>query len=143
METQKIALMVAFVLGLAAAGSLLAAFYLPSDLMSLSTRRPTIKIPDPEELRAYLTIRTIVSTINAGLSICLLAVYAGIYMRTRAEFTIGLIMLAATLLLYAVASNPLLHVFFTLRPYGLSLFSGLTELFTTVAVVVLLYLSLK
>ena len=99
--------------------------------------------PNPDELQVYLTMRTIISTVNAGLTIYLLATYLEIYLRTHAEFTIGLIVFAITLLLYALTSNPLLVVLVTARPFAFGLFAGVPELFTTIALIVLLYLSLE
>lgn len=143
MKTLRIALIAAVVLGLAIVGYFAAAY------LTLATPlRPIgppfgIRVPNPDELAEYIMIRTIVSTVNIGLSICLLIVYAGIYLRTRAQFTFGLVILAATLLLYAVTSNPLLLMLLWFRPHGFFSIMGLPELFTTVAVIVLLYLSLK
>ena len=104
---------------------------------------PMIEPPNPDELRTYFTIRAIVSTVNAGLTIYLLMVYVGIYLKTRAKFTVGLIIFTITLLLYALTSNPLLVVLVTARPFAFGIFAGVSELFTTIALIVLLYLSLE
>jgi hypothetical protein len=80
--------------------------------------------------------------INTGLSAILLVVYAQIYVSTHAQFTIGLVILSAVLLLYAISSNPLLQAL-SFRVYGFGLVEASPELFTTVAAVVLLYLSVK
>ena len=148
MKVQRVVLIAAVVLCLAVVG------YFAGTYLALSiTPQPigppppgprfNIRVPNPDELATYIMIRTIVSTINTGLSICLLVVYAGIYLRTRAEFTIGLVTLAAVLLLYAVTSNPLLLGLIGFGSHGLFFVMGLPEFFTTVAVTVLLYLSLK
>jgi len=142
MKVSRIGFLIAVILGLILIGYLGAA-NLPHAGRPPPPSQPLIKTPSPDELRTFFMVRTIISTINAGLAICLLAIYIGIYLRTQARFTVGLVIFTITLLLYAVASNPLLHVLIVSRPYALDLFAGLPELFTTVALVVLLYLSLK
>jgi hypothetical protein len=78
---------------------------------------------------------------HAGLVIYLLMIHVVIYLKTRAKFTMGLIIFTITLLLYAITSNPLLHIMF--GPYTPGLFEALPELFTTIAVIVMLHLSMK
>jgi hypothetical protein len=140
MKKLRFGLMVAFILGLILIGYL-GAVNLPAPGRPPHDGQEMIRIPSPDELRTYFMVRTIVSTVNAGLVLYLLIVYVGIYLRIRAKFTAGLIIFAITLFLYAITSNPLVHFLFP--PYTLNLFDALPELFTTVAVVVLLYLSLK
>jgi len=103
--------------------------------------RPPYKIPGDIEF-FYIT-KTVVSTINIALLIFLLLIYADIYIKTRSEFTIGLIIFSATLLLYALTSNPIIIWAFGFRPFGLGPFALLPDLFTLAALVVLLYLSIK
>lgn len=67
----------------------------------------------------------------------------GIHRKTQSEFTIGLIIFSMVLLLYALASNPLLHRAFGFRAFGLGPFAMLPDLFTCVALSVLLYLTVK
>jgi hypothetical protein len=140
MKISRIGLLTATVLGLIVVG------YLGGQLFFRGPPppgKPMIEPPNPDELQVYLTMKTIISTVNAGLTIYLLATYLEIYLRTHAEFTIGLIVFAMTLFFYAITSNPLLSVVFMFGSYGFGLFTALPELFTTAAVVVLLYLSLK
>jgi len=85
----------------------------------------------------------VVSTINVTLLIFLLVTYINIYRKTRSEFTIGLIIFSAVLLMNALASNPLVIWVFGFRAFGLGPFALLPDLFTFVALVVLLYLSIK
>jgi hypothetical protein len=139
MKKLRIGFLTAVVLGLILVGYFVA--NLPPIERPPHYGQGMIRIPSPDELRTYFTMRTIISTVNAGLAIYLLIIYVGIYLKTRAKFTMGLIIFTITLLLYAITSNPLLHVMF--RPYTLGLFEALPELFTTIAVVVMLYLSLK
>jgi hypothetical protein len=101
----------------------------------------------PENIRGdielFYTIKTVVSTINVTLSIFLLLIYVGIYRKTRSEFTIGLIIFSAIFLLNALASNPFVMWIFGFRAFGLGPFAMLPDLFTFVALAVLLYLSVK
>jgi len=141
MKPRIVALTAVIIVGLALLGYLVATVCLPSELIPF---RQAIRGPDPAELYLYLTMRVIVGTMNAGLLIILLAVYVGVYMRTHAEFTIGLIIFTTILLLYAITSGPLTVILSgPFRVYGLGPFAAFPELFTTIAVAVLLYLSLK
>mgnify|MGYP001039831335 CR=1 FL=1 len=141
MKPRTVALTAAIIVGLALLGYLVATVCLPSEVIPF---RQAIRGPDPAELYLYLTMRVIVGTVNAGLLIILLAVYVGVYMRTHAEFTIGLIIFTTILILYAIMSGPLTVILSgPFRIYGLGPFAAFPELFTTIAVAVLLYLSLK
>lgn len=96
-----------------------------------------------EDIELYYAIKTVISTINATLLIFLLITYIGIYRKTQSEFTIGLIIFSMVLLLYALASNPLVHWAFGFRAFGLGPFAMLPDLFTCAALAVLLYLTVK
>lgn len=142
MRKLRMALIVGAVLCLAIAGYAASTYYLED--AAIRPTRPPIRIrpPSSEELHAYFTVRTVVSMINAGLSFILLIVYAGIYVKTRAQFTVGLMILSAVLLVYAITSNPLLQAL-SFQVYGFGLVGALPELLTTIAAVVLLYLSVE
>ena len=47
------------------------------------------------------------------------------------------------LLLYALAANPLVHLAFGFRAFGLGPFAMLPDFFTCVALIVLLYLTVR
>jgi hypothetical protein len=106
-------------------------------------RRP----PPPENIRGdielFYTLQTVVSVVNVTLSIILLLLYVSIYRKTRSEFTIGLIIFSAVLLLHAFVSIPLLHRVFGFYEFGLGPFAVLPDLFTCLALAVLLYLTFK
>jgi hypothetical protein len=104
-------------------------------------RRPPNDILGDIEL--FYTAQTVVSTINVTLAIILLAMYVGIYRKTRSEFTIGLIIFSMVFLLNALTSNPLVIRAFGFWPLGLGPFALLPGLFTLGALTVLLYLSAK
>lgn len=97
----------------------------------------------PWDIEFFYISKTVVSTVNITVLVFLLLVYADIYRKTRSEFTVGLITFSATLLLYALASNPIIIRAFGFRPFGLGPFALLPDLFTLAALIVLLYLSIK
>jgi hypothetical protein len=97
----------------------------------------------PADIEFFYTADTVVSSVNVTLSVFLLITYIGIYRKTRSEFTIGLIIFSLVFLLNALASNPFVIWAFGYRPLGLGPFALLPDLFTFVALVILLYLSLK
>jgi hypothetical protein len=97
----------------------------------------------PGDIEFFYTAQTVVSTINVTLLVFLLLTYVNIYRKTRSEFTIGLVIFSMVFLLNALASNPLVMWAFGFRAFGLGPFALLPDLFTLVALSVLLYLSVK
>jgi hypothetical protein len=95
------------------------------------------------DIELFYTLETVVSVINVTLSIILLLMYVNIYRKTQSQFTIGLIIFSAVLLLHAFVSIPLLHQAFGFYEFGLGPFALLPDLFTCLALVVLLYLTFK
>jgi hypothetical protein len=95
------------------------------------------------DIELFYKIKTILSSINATLLVFLLATYVDMYKKIQSEFTFGLIIFSLTLLLYALSSNPLLQWLFGYRAFGLGPFAMLPDLFTTLALAVLLYLTMK
>jgi hypothetical protein len=125
--------------------AILAALWASSTFWFPFPFEPRLRPPGsiPGDIEFFYTAKTVVSTINITLLIFLLAIYAGIYAKTRSEFTIGLMIFSAVLLLNALASNPVVIWFFGFRAFGLGPFALLPDLFTLVALIVLLYLSVK
>ncbi len=103
--------------------------------------RPPLDIVGDIEL--FYTLKTVFSTVNVTLLIFLLLTYFSIYRKTRSEFTIGLVIFSAVFLLNVVASNPLVIRTFGFLPFGLGPFAMLPDIFTCMALAVLLYLSIK
>jgi hypothetical protein len=95
------------------------------------------------DIELFYKVKTILSTINATLLVFLLATYVDMYRKLKSEFTIGLILFSLILFLYALSSNPLLQWLFGYRAFGLGPFAMLPDLFTTLALAVLLYLTMK
>jgi len=111
---------------------------LPTDFMSPRPSRPT-----PGDIELFYTLNAVISSINVMLLIFLLIGYIDIYRKTKSEFTIGLLIFSMTLLLYALSSNPLIHWLFGFHAFGLGPFTMLPDLFTCIALSVLLYLTFK
>ena len=97
----------------------------------------------PGDLEIFYTAKTVISSVNAVLLLSLLAIYIDLYGKVRSEFTLGLIIYNLALLLYALTSNPLLHMGLGFIGSGLGPFAMLPDLFTLIASGVLLYLSQK
>jgi hypothetical protein len=95
------------------------------------------------DIELFYKIKAILSSINATLLVFLLATYVDMYKKIQSEFTIGLIVFSLILLLYALSSNPLLQWLFGYRAFGLGPFAMLPDMFTTLALAVLLYLTMK
>jgi hypothetical protein len=97
----------------------------------------------PGDIEFFYAGYTILSTINIALLIVLTLIYVDIYVKTRSQFTIGLVIFASVFLMKDVASNPLVISLFRFRAYGLGPFEFLPGLFEFFALSVLLYLSVK
>ncbi len=99
--------------------------------------------PPPGDIELFYTARAVVSTINVTLVTILLLTYIDIFWKTKSEFTVGLIIFSSVLLLYTLASNPIMQWTFGYSAFGLGPFAMLPDLFACIALSVLLYLSLK
>jgi HJR/Mrr/RecB family endonuclease len=107
-------------------------------------QRPRFRdITVPWDIELFYVVKMLLSTANLLLLICLAIIYVDIYRRTGSEFTVGLIIFAIVLLFYALTENPLFHQLFGFRAIGLGPFAMLPDAFTFVALVVLLYLTVK
>jgi len=95
------------------------------------------------DIEFFYTAKTVVSTINVTLLVFLLLTYIDLYRKTRSEFTIGLTIFSLVFLLNVLASNPLVVGVFGFQPFGLGPFALLPDLFTSGALAILLYLSVK
>ena len=105
---------------------------------------PEPRPPDGNDLLALLTtVKTIVSMVNIVLILTLLGLYYRIYLEMKSRFTLGLVLLILVLLLYAITSNPLIHILFGYYPLGLGPFTVMPDIFAAIALFVLLYLTLE
>ncbi|PVX23042.1 MAG: hypothetical protein CW691_11765 [Candidatus Bathyarchaeum sp.] len=111
---------------------------LPSGIVTAGTRSFYFG-----DIELFYKVQTILSSINATLLVFLIATYVDMYRKIKSEFTIGLILFSLTLLLYALTSNPLLQWLFGYQAFGLGPFAMLPDMFTSLALAVLLYLTMK
>lgn len=88
-------------------------------------------------------LKTAISFINIGLIIPLFVIYAGIYRKMKSSFTLGLMAVIFALGMYAVTSNPLVVGTFGGRIGDIGLFQIIPDLCTTVALLILVRISLE
>jgi tellurite resistance protein TehA-like permease len=88
-------------------------------------------------------LKTAISFINIGLIIPLFVIYAGIYWRMRSSFTLGLMAVIFALGMYAVTSNPLIIGLLGGRTGDIGLFQIIPDLCATVALIILIRISLE
>ncbi|MHA1637830.1 MAG: hypothetical protein ACTSUB_07425 [Candidatus Thorarchaeota archaeon] len=122
----------------AVVGLYLGGIYLP---------RPDAPLPippiNPEDARLFTLIKTMISFVNTALIAFLLAMYISIYRKMKTEFTLGLILVMFAFLLYALTSNPLLHMLFGFYTGTLGPFTMIPDIFTSFALVVLIFITLE
>jgi hypothetical protein len=94
-------------------------------------------------VRGALMLHVILSTIEIVLLISLVAVYIKVYTETRANFSLGLIIVLSALLVHSFLSYPLIVNSIEPILFGSGLFFPYTDLLTIVAYSVFLYLSLE
>jgi len=97
----------------------------------------------PGDLEFFYAASTIISTVNIALLAILIVLYFDIYLKTRSQFTIGLIIFALVFLVKDLTSSPLLTSSLGFRAYGLGPFELLPGLFECFALSILLYLSIR
>jgi len=97
----------------------------------------------PGDIEFFYIAKTMVSTVNIALLSFLILIYADIYVKTRSNFTIGLLMFSIVFLMKDFASNPMVIRAFGFGLSGLGPFAFLPDVLELVALSVLLYLSAK
>jgi hypothetical protein len=115
-------------------------------MMASQTNRDDI--PDKDEIERkditlYRTLAAVVATVNLVIAAVLILLYVEVYRDVKSDFTVGLIMVMFSFLLYALFSNPLIHSIFGFRAFGLGPFALIPNVFAMIAMSTLLYLSLK
>jgi hypothetical protein len=111
--------------------------------------RPHIKDLSPEELQefensiqSYIRGKTVVSVINSLLMAYIMWFYYVMYKENGSKFALGLIALSAALLIYSLTSNPWLLSSLSQKGYLYrGLFNIIPDIFTTVAAVIMIYLT--
>lgn len=95
-------------------------------------------------LAFLLNVEVFVSTFNAVVLLAFVGTYAAVYRDMPNRFTLSLIFFSVALLLYALTSNPVVHVLlgFCGSPL-LGPFTFISDVIASIAIVVLLYQSHK
>ena len=88
-------------------------------------------------------LKTAISFINIALIVPLFIIYAGIWRKMRSSFTLGLMAVIFALGMYAVTSNPLIIGLLGGRVGDIGLFQIIPDLCATVALVILIRISLE
>jgi tellurite resistance protein TehA-like permease len=99
--------------------------------------------PPPPGQEESKQLKTAISFINIGLLIPLFIIYAGIYRKMKSSFTLGLMAVVFALGIYAVTSNPLLVSLLGGRAEYIGLFQIVPDLCTTIALIILIRISLE
>ena len=97
----------------------------------------------PGDFEFFYAANSILSAVNIALLVALTIIYLDIYVKTRSQFTIGLVIFALVFLVKDLTSSPLIISMFRFRAYGLGPFELLPGLLEFFALSVLLYLSAR
>ncbi len=142
-------IVVAAVLSIAALAAFWATYTINQPMTGVRVSPPfpfrTIQIRpiNPADIELFYVARTVFSTINIALLIALITTYASIYVKTRSQFTIGLLIFATFFLIKDITWSPFVIGVFGFGLFGLGPFAFLPDLFELAALSVLLYLTLK
>jgi len=88
-----------------------------------------------------LDIKMVTATLTTVLLIGIIIVHIRVYRETGTRFSLGLVIFSFALILYTLASNPILHKLIGLRKIGLGPLLMLPDLCMAIAAAILLYLS--
>lgn len=97
----------------------------------------------PRIFATRYTIVTITIIVNISFLIGLLYVYADTYRKTKSSFMVGLLLFIFVLLIQSILSQLGVYTLFVYTGFGFGLFTILPHFFETIALIILLYLSLK
>jgi len=89
------------------------------------------------------TLGTIFICTNIFLLLGLLGIYVDSFRKLKSSFIFGLILFIGVLLVQSIISLPILHFTVGYSSYNPSLFGILPNIFETLALVILLYLSME
>ena len=103
-RNQKIAIMLVILLGLSALLAVIISSYQTSQPMGFPFAPREFRI-NPGDIELYYMVQTVLSTVNIVLTAVLIFNYAGIYAKTKSEFTLGLLLFAKDLQSGAIGKN--------------------------------------
>jgi hypothetical protein len=99
--------------------------------------------PPPGDNAWFYSAKVVLSLVNITLLIAILYIYGGIYREIKSKITIGQILVMLALLIYAISSNPMVQLSFGFRAEGLGPFAMIPDMFTAIALMILLQISLE
>jgi len=105
--------------------------------------QPGQQLQQPAGQAENKQLKTAISFINIGLIIPLFVIYAGIYRKMRSSFTLGLMAVIFALGMYAVTSNPLIIGLLGGRTGDIGLFQIIPDICATIALIILIRISLE
>jgi len=91
-------------------------------------------------LNQFFNERLLLTTITTLITLILMKNYITIYLKTKAGFSLGLVIVSISLLMHSMISNPLLLNLFYIRQQG-SFFTLVSVAFTFITALALLILS--
>jgi hypothetical protein len=139
----KIAILITILLVAAAAAVLFASYQIDKTTRAFSFGPGAYRGPNPGDLDFYYVARTVFSTINIVLLVFLITNYASIYMKTKSEFTIGLMLFGVFFLIKDIFWSPFLIQFVGFNMLGLGPFAFLPDLFELIGLTVLVFLTVE
>jgi len=139
-RNQKIAVLLTVLIVLTAIGAILLTTYRNSLFERVHTR-PVFA--NPQDFELYYYARTVFSTINIVLIVILIVNYVSVYLKTKSEFSVGLLLFASAFLVKDLAQSPFIVQGAGFNIFGLGPFAFLPDMFEMLALLVLFYLSVK
>ena len=100
-------------------------------------------VPQPGDNAWYYSVRVVLSIVNVALLLAILYIYADIYREIKSKITIGQMLVMLAFLAYAITSNPAVQLAFGFRAEGLGPFAMIPDMFTALALAILLEMSLE
>ncbi|MGD6850991.1 MAG: hypothetical protein ACQCN6_02900 [Candidatus Bathyarchaeia archaeon] len=142
-KKQTIFVLLIVLIALSAVAAVLLAMYQAEARRIVFPFQPRQYIFNPADLELYYWARTIFSTVNIVLICVLICSYISIYLKTKSEFTVGLLLFASFLLIKDVTWSPFVIGIAGFNLFGLGPFAFLPDMFEMAALLVLFYLSVK
>lgn len=131
--------------GLVKTGAVVGVAALLSAIVTLTTGLQPLGLPThgpPVGIETVIQIKLFLTTLNALVLLAIFWNYLRVYRDIPNRFTLSLLLFTVALLLYALASNPLLPVLMGFEHAStLGPFMFLPDVFASIAVIVLLYQS--
>ncbi len=114
-------------------------------LSLLGQARPYGAGPPPQfaYMEPVLSLRVIFSTTSIVLLVALVIVYAKMFIETKANFSLGLVVMLSALMIHSIISYPLLVGRAGTIPTGPGVFLSAADVFMVAAYAIFLYLSLE